>query len=434
MAIYLKILQGSGMGQVLPIPQGNPVTLGRSASASYAFEDPLLSRKHCAVEVRGDLCRIVDLQSRNGTFVNGQRVGAHLIRLGDRVKIGNLLMEVSPSAASAAPQAQFHGGGRPALTQGITHCQVCSQPFGREGGRELRGKLLCLTCCDRYDVEEDLVDGFKILERREVTSFGVSYLAQQLLMERTVILKTIQNGPDTDDKALRRFMREAKTGGRLTHPNIVELYDVNEQDGMYYIVTEYLDGQSLEKILLDRPGQPLPAADVLKVMYQIADALAYAHGQSIIHRDVRPANILIRGHDHVAKLQGFTLAKNLERAGMSVITADGESLGTPYYMAPEQVRSAKTADARSDIYGWAATTYHCLSGRIPLEARSYGEFIDKVFTQDPPRLDAFVPNLPASLVAMVAQCLRRSPDERYADLSDVVTQLEAIMRGLSQQG
>ena len=117
-----------------------------------------------------------------------------------------------------------------------------------------------------------------------------------------------------------------------------------------------------------------------------------------------------------------------------VITADGESLGTPYYMAPEQVRSAKTADARSDIYGWAATTYHCLSGRIPLEARSYGEFIDKVFTEDPPRLDAFVPNLPASLVAMVAQCLRRAPDERYSDLADVVTQLEAIMRGLSQQG
>lgn len=431
MPVYLKILQGSGTGQVLPIPTGQPVTLGRSASASYAFDDPLLSRKHCAVEVRGELCRIVDLQSRNGTFVNGQRVGAVLLRTGDRIKIGNLLIEVAPTgSAPVTPQPNFQGGGRPALPAGgIANCQVCNTAFGPDGGRELKGKILCGACLDRYDVDENMIDGFRIMERREVTSFGITFLAQQLLMDRTVILKTIQAGPDTDQKALKRFMREAKTGGKLAHPHIVELYDVNEQEGTYYIVTEFVDGQNLEKILRERNG-PLPAPDVLRVMYQIGDALAYAHGQSIIHRDVRPANILIRRTDHLAKLQGFTLAKNLERAGLSVITADGESLGTPYYMAPEQVRSAKTADQRSDVYSWAATTYHCLAGKLPLEARSYGEFIDKVFNEEPPPINAHVPSLPPPLVQLLSECLRRDHTNRPASMVDILQKLDAILRGI----
>lgn len=436
MAVYLRILQGAGTGQVLPVPNGQPVTLGRSASASYAFDDPLLSRRHCAVETRGELCRIVDLQSRNGTFVNGQRVGAVLLRVGDRIKIGNLLIEVAPSgAAPASPQPSFRGGGQPAMIAApaaptATQCQGCGAAFGPSlPGRELRGRALCPPCVDRFDIEEDLVEGFKLLERREVTSFGVTYLARQLLMDRTVILKTLQQGPESDPKSLKRFMREAKTGGRLTHPNIVELYDVNEQDGILYIVTEYVDGQNLGKVLQDRRG-PLPGPDVLRVMYQIADALAYAHDHQIVHRDVRPGNILIRRGDHVGKLQGFTLAKNLERAGMSVITADGESLGTPYYMAPEQVRSAKDATPQSDLYSWAATTYHCLAGKLPLEARSYGEFIDKVFNHDPPRLETHVASAPAALSDLLARCMRREASERPETLRDVQQGLDPILRAL----
>ncbi|MGE0707939.1 MAG: protein kinase [Planctomycetota bacterium] len=402
MSLFLKILKGPGTGQVLPIPIGQPVTLGRSASASYAFDDPLLSRKHCAVETRGELCRIVDLQSRNGTYVNGQRIGAVLLQTGDRVKIGNMIFEVSPVAAatSAEQQISFQGG-RP----------TADLP-------------------PAANVPTNLIDGFEILEQREVTSFGVTYLARQVLMDRTVLLKTIELGPDTDEKALRRFKREAKTGGRLTHPHIVELYDVNEQDGLLYIVTEYVDGRNLGQVLEERKGQPLAAKITLTVLSHVADALAYAHEQQIVHRDVRPHNILIRNGDHAGKLQGFTLAKNLARAGLSVITADGESLGTPYYMPPEQVRSAKTADERSDIYSWAATTYHCLSGRLPLEARSYGEFIDKVFNQDPPALKTVVPSCPAPLNDLLVRCMKRSPDERPANMGAVLDALEPVVRAL----
>ncbi len=449
MAVYLRIIQGPGNGQVLPIPGGQPVTLGRSGASSYAFDDPLLSRKHCAVECRGDLCRIVDLQSRNGTFVNGQRVGAQLLRLGDRIKIGNVVFEVCPAGTQPVQPAPSMTGGRPGMvipplagaqlgqTVSITPgpapgapCQVCGKPFGSQGGRELRGKTVCVSCFDRYDVEEDLVEGFRIVERLEVNSYGATFLAQQKLMGRMVVLKTIQMGGDEDaQKAMRRFLREAKTGGRLQHPSIVELYDVNEQAGLMYIVTEHVDGDSLDKLLRERGG-PLPGPQVTRAMLQIAEALQYAHEQQIIHRDVKPANVLVRRADGRAKLQGFTLAKNLERAGFSVITADGESLGTPYYMPPEQVRSAKNVDQRCDVYSWGATMYHCLTNRLPLESRSYGEFIEKVFAQDPPPIESVIPSVPRPLAALLGRTLKRDPAQRPQSMADVVQELEPIVRAL----
>lgn len=454
MAIYLRIIQGPGSGQVLPIPGGQPVTLGRSGASSYAFDDPLLSRKHCAVECRGDLCRIVDLQSRNGTFVNGQRIGAQLLSVGDRIKIGNVVFEVCPAGAQPIQPPPSMTGGRPAAAASpprgpaltgaqlgqtisigqqaapIAPCQACGKPLGSQGGRDVRGKLVCAACFDRYDVDEDLVEGFRIVERAEVNSYGATYLAQQKLMGRMVVLKTIQMGADEDaQRAMRRFLREAKTGGRLQHPSIVELYDVNEQAGLMYIVTEHVEGDSLEKLLRERGG-PLPGPQVTRAMLQIAEALQYAHELQIVHRDVKPANVLIRRSDGRAKLQGFTLAKNLERAGFSVITVDGESLGTPYYMPPEQVRSAKNVDQRCDVYSWGATTYHCLSNHLPLESRSYGEFIEKVFAKDAPPIETWIPSIPRPLASLLGRTLQRDPARRPRSMNEVLQELEPIVRAL----
>jgi Protein kinase domain/FHA domain len=456
-AVYLRICQGRGRDQVLPIPDGQQVTLGRSVSASYAFDDPLLSRKHCAVECRGELCRIVDLQSRNGTFVNGQRVGAVLLNAGDKIRIGSMVFEVCPAtAAPAAAAAAMHYANQPVPTGSAAlppppaplpgqlassgyptrrapapQPQICPQPnCGTtldRSARELKGRRMCLPCFDRYDVDEDLIDGFKLLERLETSSFGTTYLAQQLLMQRRVVLKTIQTEDDADPKVMRRFMREAKTGGRLAHPSILELYDVNEQQGILYIVSEYVEGETLAELLIQNQGQALPSADVARAMYQIADGLNYAHQQQIVHRDIKPANVIVRRADGRSKLKGFTLAKNLERAGFSVITADGESLGTPYYMSPEQVRSAKNVDFRSDLYSWAATAYHCLAGRLPLEARSYGEFIDKVFKEDPTPLEGPVPR---PLSQLLVDCMRRDPKDRPQTMEDVLTTLEPILQAL----
>lgn len=421
-AMFLRIVQGPGRGQVLPISEQQPITLGRSAQSTFAFEDMQLSRAHCQLEARGGQCRIVDLRSRNGTFVNGQQIGAVLLRPGDRIQIGGIVFEVCDQATPPPPPPPPPA----APTAPPAACDGCKKPLEARLGRALGGRWLCTRCFDRFDVEEDLIEGFQLLERLDVSSFGTTYLARQKLMERLVVVKTIQAGEGTDQVAVRRLLREAKTAGRLTHPHIVELYDVHETQGLLYVVIEHVEGENLDRIMRERAGVPLPLAQVLQVMSQVADALAHAHEHKVVHRDVKPANVVIRKSDGLAKLQGFTLAKHLE--GQSVITADGESLGTPYFMPPEQVRSAKLADVRSDVYGWAATTYYCLSGKLPLEARSYSAFVDKVFNSVPAPLDEVLPGAPAPLSALLARCLERDPARRPQSFAQLRRELAPLLQ------
>jgi serine/threonine-protein kinase len=252
-------------------------------------------------------------------------------------------------------------------------------------------------------------------------------------MGRLVMLKTIVTaGGQTDQKALRRFMREAKAGGRLSHPSIIELYDVNEQGDLMYIVMEFIEGETLESML--KAKGHLPASTVVRYMAQIGDALKYAHEQQIIHRDIRPATIMVRTEDDRAKLTDFTLAKNLERAAFSVITADGEAIGTPYYMPPEQVKSAKAADTRSDIYSYCATFYHLLSGKFPIEARSYGEFITKVFGADAPQLKDVAPGIPPKLANLIQKGLARDPNHRWQDMEGLLAELMPIQKAVGAAG
>jgi hypothetical protein len=428
--VFLKIIHGVGQGQILPVPNDQPITIGRSSQASYAFDDALLSRKHCQVECRGALCRVVDLQSRNGTYVNGQRVGAQLIKAGDRIKIGSLLMEVAPaSAVSQESNRTTQDPPQSTPTIAVTSCQVCNRAIKPQEARTFKNRVVCPQCLDRYDVDEDMIEGFKILERVQTTGIGTVYKAKQLLMERLVILKTIVTSGDADEKALRRFLREAKAGGRLSHPSIVELYDVNEAADLMYIVMEFVEGETLDQLIRSRSG-PLPGVEVVRWMCQIADALKYAHENSIIHRDVKPGTIVVRREDNRAKLTDFTLAKNLERAGVSVITADGEAVSTPFYLSPEQVKSARTADPRSDVYSFAATFYHALTGQLPVPSRSYGEFIAKVFTHVPAPLGQLFPSAPPPLSAMFAKALAKDPAERFQGMGELEDTLLPIARNL----
>lgn len=427
--VYLKILSGVGQGQLLPVPNDQPITIGRSSQASYAFDDALLSRKHCQVECRGALCRVVDLQSRNGTYVNGQKIAAQLIKAGDRIKIGSLMIEVAPASSVAPDTAAAPPPATTVPTVAASSCQVCQRTIKPQEARSFKGRVVCPQCLDRYDVDEDMIVGFKILERLQTTGIGTVYKAKQLLMERQVVLKTIVTSGEQDEKALRRFLREAKAGGRLSHPSIVELYDVNEAADLMYIVMEFVEGETLDQLMRARGG-PLAGVDVVRWMFQIADALKYAHEQSIIHRDVKPATIVIRKEDNRAKLTDFTLAKNLERAGVSVITADGEAVSTPFYLSPEQVKSARSADPRSDVYSFAATFYHALTGQLPIPSRSYGEFIAKVFTHVPVPLHQVFPSAPPPLSLIFERSLAKDPTERFQSMAELEDTLLPVARSL----
>ena len=303
-------------------------------------------------------------------------------------------------------------------------CEACSTLLAQDEERSM-----CPACFDRFDVKEDLLEGFKILERVFRTPTGTVYKAEQPLLGRTVLVKTITTtGWEQDEKTIRRFLREAKAAARLTHPSIVEFYDVNEQGEHLFIVMEHVDGPSLEQTV-NKSG-PLDALRAARHMSQIADALAFVHAQRVVHRDVRPGTILI-GRDGNAKLCDFTLARNVEIPAFGEITATGDVLaGIPYFDAPEQIRDTKRADARSDIYSFGATFFFALSGRRPIGGANYIEFLSRLAVESAPPLTSVAPGVPEALARVVDRCLRREQAARYQTMDEVQELLVPIARSL----
>lgn len=391
MPAYLSVIEGAIPGQLLPVGDGQRVTLGRSKrSSDYAFEDPLLSRQHCAVQAAEGKARVVDLDSKNGTFVNGRRVGASLLKTGDELQLGKVKLKVALGAPPDPAQLPKTQGSLP-------------QPL----------------------------PGYVFHNRLETSFSGELFLAVQDVTGRKVLIKTLSKKQLADDEesqhALKRFMREVRTGGKLTHPNVTEVYDVHDVDDVLYLVSEHVEGWSLADVLAERQTG-LPGPRVLEVMRQIALALAYAHDQGVIHRDVSPSNVIVRKRDGVAKLQGFRLVKDL--ASESVLTSKGQGLGNMLYVAPEQVQNAKNVTVRADVYGWAATLYHCIAGVPPVEAKSYADLIRRVFNDTPVPLVQREPTCPQSLSDLVGRCLEREPSLRVQTMPEVLAQLDAVIAGL----
>ncbi|MCA8924250.1 MAG: protein kinase [Planctomycetes bacterium] len=388
MPAYLSVIEGAIPGQLLPVGEGQRVTLGRSRrSSDYAFEDPLLSRQHCAVQAAEGKARVVDLDSKNGTFVNGRRIGASLLQTGDELQLGKVKLRVTlgaPPDPAQLPQTE----------------RALPQPLA----------------------------GYVFRERLESSFTGELFLAQQDVTGRTVLIKTLARKQLADDEAsqeaLRRFMREVRTGGRLHHPCITEVYDVHELDDVLYLVCEHVEGWTLSDVLNERKGG-LPGPRVLEVMRQVAVALAYAHEQGVVHRDVSPGNVIVRKSDGVAKLQGFRLVKDL--ASESVVTSKGQGLGNMLYVAPEQVQNAQNVTLRADVYGWAATLYHCIAGVPPVEAKSYADLIRRIFNEEPVPLIQREPTCPPALSDLVSRCLEREPSLRLQTMADVIAGLDPII-------
>ena len=251
----------------------------------------------------------------------------------------------------------------------------------------------------------------EILECLGRGGMGVVYKARQPRLDRLVALKILAPEKEQDPKFAERFTREAKALARLNHPNIVTVYDFGEANGFYYLMMEYVDGASLRQLL--RAGKTTPEA-ALTIVPPICEALQYAHQQGIVHRDIKPENILLDKQGRV-KIADFGIAKLLGPDRRSEpLTADQQVMGTPHYMAPEQVEKPATVDHRADIYSLGVVFYEMLTGELPL-----GKFqAPSKRVQVDVRLDE-----------VVLHALEKEPDRRYQHASEVKTDLDAITAG-----
>jgi serine/threonine-protein kinase len=257
-------------------------------------------------------------------------------------------------------------------------------------------------------LREALTDRYRI--EKEIGSGGMAtvYLARDLKHERDIAIKVL-NPELAETLGAQRFLREIKTAANLTHPHILPLHDSGEADGLLYFVMPYVRGESLRS-RLDREKQ-LPVEDAIQISREIADALAYAHGEGVIHRDVKPENILVEaGH---AVLSDFGVAHAVAEAQEERLTRTGMSLGTPTYTSPEQASGDRDLDGRSDQYALGCVLYEMLTGQPPFTGAQVESVIRQHLTVDPAPVTQVRTTVPTEVAGALTRALAKSPADRY---------------------
>ena len=266
---------------------------------------------------------------------------------------------------------------------------------------------------------------YEVLEEIGKGAMGVVYLARDPLIGRLVALKTFRVGFSAKDEELvqfrSRFVREAQSAGILSHPNIVTIHDVVDEgaNGICFIAMEYVKGTNLKQ-LLQRP-EPFSHQFVVEVVSQIAEALDYAHSRGVVHRDIKPANILITV-DNKVKITDFGIA----RLDTSNLTMEGQLLGTPNYMAPEQIQG-KDVDHRADIFSLGVVFYETITRRKPFQGENLTQVTHKIVYEPFTPPEDIVKDIPGGLSAVLTRCLQKDPNRRYPRAAEVARELRSVL-------
>ncbi len=246
------------------------------------------------------------------------------------------------------------------------------------------------------------------------------YLAKDIILDRNVAIKVLRGDLATDEKFVRRFQREALSASSLSHPNIVEIYDVGEDDGDYYIVMEYVDGKNLKQLLKKR-GK-LTAAEVVDIMLQITSAMSVAHDSLIVHRDLKPQNILIK-EDGEIKITDFGIAMALNA---TQLTQTNSAMGSVHYFPPEQA-NGKGSSLKSDVYSLGIMMYELLTGTLPFRGDNAVEIALKHLKEPIPSIRTELPELPQSIENIIIRATAKNPKNRYANAGEMHEDLKTAL-------
>jgi serine/threonine-protein kinase len=247
---------------------------------------------------------------------------------------------------------------------------------------------------------------------------------------RTVAIKLLKSQLRDDWEYRTRFLREAKGAGVLSHPNIVTVFDVGEQEGHPYMAMEYVEGATLADVIRDK--KPLSVSNVVQIGIQLAKALDYAHAKGIVHRDVKPGNIMLLRDGVTIKVADFGICR-IDDSEATQATQVGNVLGTPHYMSPEQVQGEK-ADARSDLFSAGVVLYQLLAQTLPFEGDTLITVAYKITKTEPMPLDRLRPDLPLALRRIVDRALRKQPDKRFQSGAELAQALIGVARELAETG
>jgi hypothetical protein len=382
-AARLSVTEGNERGREIPLARAS-VVLGRSGNADFTIDDDRMSRHHARIAWRDGRWTIEDLGAANGTRVNGVDVKtASPLRHGDEIGVGRTTMRFelldeksSAPAAPATPRSDADGG--------------------------LVGRT---------------IGGYEVLAEIGRGAVGFVYRARQTSLDREVALKILAPKYAADPAFVRRFVDESAAAARLSHPNVVQVYDAGSDQGFYYFSMELMRGGSLDRKLAALRGERFSVHTALSAVLDAARGMQFSESCGIIHRDIKPDNLML-ADDGTVKIGDLGIAV---RAG----DEDVKRMGTPAYLAPEVV-AGDPPSAASDIYGLGATLYRMLAGRTPYEAVGAAETLRRVREGPPPRIETVAPSLPPQVVDLVERMMARRPQDRPKSAGEIVETIERM--------
>jgi serine/threonine-protein kinase len=466
MQITLRVTAGPHKGESFTFIGHSAFIVGRSKRAHFRLplKDRYFSRIHFIVEVNPPQCRIMDTGSRNGTFVNGDRITTADLEDGDKIKAGRTILRVlldrdedrldgvpeaipienhtesriappkpdspamppviAPSAqpSPAAPRVEILVDPYPTrpptepaslLRRDAEPCPVCAEPASPFGG----AVPLCPACRAQIHSHPQPIPGYQILRELGRGGMGIVYLAVCATDGSPVALKTIKPAVDPTAADIERFLREASILRELHHPNIVGFREMGEAGGCFYFAMDYVKGTDAGKLL--KSHGPLPIGRAVRLVRQLLSALDYAHSQGYVHRDIKPSNLLLTEADgsEVVKLADFGLARVYLASKLSGLTMMGDVGGTMAFIAPEQITNFREARPPADQYSAAATLYKLLTGRFLFDfpRKSERRFL-MILEEEPVPIRSRCPDIPEELAAVIHRALAKEPAQRFADV------------------
>ena len=406
MSLQLLVTAGPDQGKAFVIHAGPDLMLGRSATAYYQLGDPRTSRNHCQLLLEGDQVTVVCRGGSGGTLVNGKPVQKQPLKLGDVLRVGDteLTLQVGdrPLDIAVAPLKTAPPAPAPA-----------ARDAALDALEALAGQKL-----SHYEV-------MHVIGRGQTSM--VFFANDPDNGNRPVALKVLLPEFSKNDEEMQRFVRAMKTTLPLRHPNLITLYGAGKTGPHCWVAMEYVAGENLTEVI-ERVGVAgmLDWRHGYAVAVHVGRALEYAHGESIIHRNVTPKNIIRQTTDKVCKLGDLMLAKALEGTLAQQITRPGELVGEVEYMSPERTRGTTDIDHRSDLYGLGATVYALLTGRPPFEGVTLVEKITMIRQQEPVKPTKFQMSIPHPFEGVVLKLLAKRPEDRFESATALLKDLERI--------
>jgi len=461
MRVILEVVKGPHEGEQFEFARHDTFMVGRSRNERVHFkipDDRYFSRYHFLIEANPEKCFLRDLGSTNGTYINNKdnKVRETFLTSGDVILAGRTRFRIrieEDVAVPIAPEPDAPGPESlppdeadspsndvdlfPRAPTGSLSCAVCGKLAEHTRLGDLTDTRMityvCHHCRDQAFDEQHPIPNYEKLGQVGHGALGPVYKARRLSTGVLVALKVIPPELSAHPQAVKHFLREMQLTSQLEHPNIVPTIEMGEAGGQLWIATEFVDGLDAER-LAEQVGGTVLLPDAVGIMTHVLGALDYAHGLNLVHRDVKPSNIMVTGSPgtYVARLADFGLLRNMDEAGMSQITRAGEAKGTVKFMPPEQIIDCRFVKPAGDIYEAGATLYWLLTGEYVYDFKKRdrrGEQLDPFLMIIDEKIPIVPirerdPSIPEPAAKAIETALAHDPEDRYDSAIEMARALE----------